>query len=64
MFDNDAPNSDHGCKRGVNGLRKHLRLARSIPDVMQVLQNAKPLMFFNIENPTGHYRQDSELLIM
>ena len=32
------------------------RIARSIPDVTQILQHARPLMFFNIQNPTGHYR--------
>jgi len=35
-----------------------LMIARSIPDVTQILQHARPLMFFNIQNPTGHYRLD------
>ncbi|CAE7938971.1 TONSL [Symbiodinium necroappetens] len=35
-----------------------LMIARSIPDVTQILQHARPLMFFNIQNPTGHYRVD------
>ena len=43
------------CKRCIH---EHMRrrIARSIPDVTQILQHARPLMFFNIQNPTGHYR--------
>lgn len=32
--------------------------ARSISDVTHVLGNVSKLMFFNVENPTGHYRLD------
>lgn len=32
--------------------------ARSISDVTQVLQSASRLMYFNVQNPTGHYRLD------
>lgn len=36
------------------------RHARSISDVTHVLGNVSKLMFFNVENPTGHYRLDGD----
>ena len=32
------------------------RHARSISDVTHILGSVSKLMFFNVENPTGHYR--------
>ena len=38
------------------------RHARSISDVTHILGNVSKMMFFNVENPTGHYRLEMTAL--
>lgn len=52
-------NPESWKKIGISHLTAGLRHARSISDVTQVLQSASRLMYFNVQNPTGHYRRRS-----
>ena len=52
-------NPESWKKMGISHLTAGLRHARSISDVTQVLQSASRLMYFNVQNPTGHYRRRS-----
>ena len=52
-------NPENWKEIGISHLTAGLRHARSISDVTQVLQSASRLMYFNVQNPTGHYRRRS-----